>query len=62
MLMMTTILPYNYAVGIDGGMDFIIKSMQLSIEHHIITPQSNNTLPTRSALFMDLKNMFNLVS
>ena len=57
-----TLLPYNYSVGIDGGMDFIIKAMQLSIEHHIIHPQEQNILPTRSALFIDLTNMFNQVS
>jgi hypothetical protein len=56
------LLPYNYAVGVNGGMDFIIKSMQLSIERHIITPQNNLQLPTRAALFMDLTNMFNQVS
>lgn len=34
----THLLPHNYAVGVNGGMDFIIKAMQLSIEHSIITP------------------------
>jgi hypothetical protein len=56
------LLPYNYAVGVDGGMDFIIKAMQLSIEHNIINRQQENKLPTRAALFMDLTNMFNQVS
>ena len=35
-------------------MDFIIKAMQLSIEHHIINGQA--------AVFVDLTNIFNLVS
>lgn len=56
------LLPYNYAVGINRSMDFIIKAMQLSIEWHIITPQSINTTPTHSALFINLTNLFNLVS
>ena len=58
----THLLPHNYAVGVNGGMDFIIKAMQLSIEHSIITPQDNDQLPTRAALFIDLTNMFNQVS
>jgi hypothetical protein len=56
------LLPYNFAVGIPNGMDFIIKSMQLSIERFIDQPQKNNTIPTRAAVFVDLTNMFNSVS
>ena len=56
------LLPYNFAVGIPNGMDFIIKSMQLSIERFIDQPQQNNTNPTRAAIFVDLTNMFNSVS
>lgn len=56
------LLPFNYAVGVDGGMDFIIKAIQLSIERHIIQPQTQDTIPTRAALFIDLTNMFNNVS
>lgn len=56
------LLPYNYAVGIDGGMDFIIKGMQLSIEKFIINPQKSSSTPSRAAVFIDLTNMFNLVS
>ena len=33
------LLPINAAVGVDGGMDFIIKTMQLSIEKFITQPQ-----------------------
>jgi len=43
-------------------MDFIIKAMQLSIERHIINRQKESKLPTRAAVFVDLTNMFNLVS
>ena len=56
------LLPFNYAVGVAGGMDFIIKTIQLSIERHIIQPQHHDTTPTRAALFIDLTNMFNNVS
>jgi hypothetical protein len=43
-------------------MDFIVKSMQLSIEKFIKSKQDANTLPTRAAVFIDLTNMFNSVS
>ena len=36
------LLPYNYAVGIPNGSDFIVKAMQLSIEKFIQTPQQTN--------------------
>ena len=55
-------LPLNYAIGVDGGMDFIIKTVQLGIEKHISVPQSRNDLPSRAAVFLDLKNMFNNIS
>ena len=56
------LLPYNFAVGVPNGMDFIIKTMQLSIDRFIAQPQQLNKLPTRSAVFIDLTNMFNSVS
>jgi hypothetical protein len=43
-------------------MDFIIKSMQLSIKKIIIARQQRNDLPSRAAIFVDLTNMFNAVS
>ena len=42
-------------------MDFIIKAMQLSVGKYIIVPQSKDQAPSRAAVFLDLKNMFNLV-
>ena len=56
------LLPYNFAVGVPNGMDFIIKTMQMSIERFIDQPQQNNKHPTRAAVFVDLTNMFNSVS
>ena len=53
------LLPINYAIGVDGGMDFVIKATQLSIEKYIQVPQAEGTSPTRAAIFLDLKNMFN---
>ena len=55
-------LPLNYAIGVDGDMDFIIKTVQLGTEKHISLPQSRNELPTRVAVFLNLKNMFDNIS
>ena len=55
-------LPLNYAIGVDDGMDFIIKTVQLGIEKHISGPRIRNELPTRAVVFLDLKNMFNNIS
>lgn len=57
-----TLLPHNFAVGVQGGADFIIKAMQLSVEKYIINPQARGTTPTRAAVLFDLSNMFNEVS
>ncbi len=56
------LIHYNYACRIDGGMDFIIKAMQLSFKCHIIIRQQILELLTCAAVFIDLTNMFNLVS
>ena len=51
------LLPFNFAVRVDGGMDFVIKTMQLSIEKFITQRQEQDPpqLPTRAALFADIK-------
>ena len=56
------LLPYNYAVGVPDGSDFVVKAMQLSIEKYIDNPQQSNRLPTRAAIFFDLTNQFNSVA
>ena len=33
------LLPHNFAVGIDGGMDFVIKTAQLLVKKYITKPQ-----------------------
>ena len=43
-------------------MDFIIKSMQLSIKKFINQPQQHKQTPSQAAFFVDLINMFNSVS
>jgi len=34
------LLPFNYAVGIPNGSDFVVKAMQLSIKKFIDTPKN----------------------
>jgi hypothetical protein len=60
------LLPYNFAVGVEGGMDFIIHSTIVQIDRHVRrAPQSleNGTnLPTRAFVSFDLVNFFNSIS
>ena len=56
------LLPFNLAVGVKGGMDFAIKATALQVERYIQQPQTRGELPSRVAIFIDLKNMFNLIS
>ena len=56
------LLPFNYAVGVPNGSDFMVKAMQLSNEKFIDYPQRTTKLPTHAAIFFDLTNQFNSVS
>jgi hypothetical protein len=41
----THLLPFNFAVGIPDGSDFVVKAMQLAIEKYIDCPQQNKPSP-----------------
>jgi hypothetical protein len=56
------LLPFNFAVGVGGGCDVIIKTLQLAVDKYIVEQEKNNDLPTRSLVSLDIKNMFNAVS
>ena len=56
------LLPFNFAVGIDNGMDFVVKSLQLTMEKYITNPQSEGKAPSRAFISLDLANMFNEIS
>jgi hypothetical protein len=43
-------LPYNYAVGVPDGSDFVLKAMKLAIEKYIDHPQQFGCLPTYAAI------------
>jgi hypothetical protein len=54
--------PHNFAVGVEDGMDLIIKSSQLEMEKYITNPQKRGDAPTRCLISIDLVNMFNEIS
>ena len=56
------LLPFNYAIGIDSGMDFVVKASQLSVEKYITSKQNKGEAPSRCFVSLDLKNMFNELS
>jgi hypothetical protein len=56
------LLPYNYAIGVNGGIDLVIKSVQLAVDQYIIEPENNGNLPLRALVSLDIRNMFNAVS
>jgi hypothetical protein len=56
------LLPFNYAIGVPGGMDFIVKSIQLQVDRFITQPQLAGDSPTRCLISLDLRNMFNEIS
>jgi len=56
------LLPYNYAVGIHGGIDFITSTVRLGVEKYISSKELSGDLPTRALVSLDLRNMFNEIS
>ena len=56
------LLPYNFAVGVSGGCDVIIKTMQLGVDRYITEPELKDKLPSRALVSLDIVNMFNAVS
>ena len=56
------LLPYNYAVGIKGGIDFITSTVRLAVEKYITNQTELGLLPTRALVSLDIRNMFNAIS
>ena len=56
------LLPFNYAFGVNGTMDFIISTVRLGVEKYITGRQDRGLLPTGVLLSIDIKNMFNSIS
>ena len=55
-------LPYNFAVGIDNGMDFVLKASQLAVEKYITKKEKKGQPPSCCFISLDLSNMFNEIS
>ena len=56
------LLPFNYALGVSGGVDFIVNAVRLGVDKYISEPERNGNSPTRSLISLDISNMFNAVS
>lgn len=56
------LLPYNYAVGIHGGIDFVSNTIRLGVEKYIKNPEEYGLLPSRALVSLDIRNMFNAIS
>ena len=55
-------MPFNYAVGFNGGVDTITNTIRLGVDKFINEEQQNNNLPTRALVSLDIRNMFNEIS
>ena len=58
----TYLLPYNYAVGIHGGIDFITSTIRIGVEKYISNLTDAGLLPSRALVSLDIRNMFNAIS
>jgi hypothetical protein len=47
---------------VSGGVDIIIKTVQLAVDKYIIEKEANGELPSRALVSLDIQNMFNAVS
>ena len=56
--------PYNYAIGVKGGANFVYHTIRAEIDKYITrTPQEQVTNPpTRCLISLDIRNMFNEIS
>jgi len=50
------LLPYNFAVGVGGGCDVVIKTMQLGVDKYISEPEAEEKLPSRALVSLDIIN------
>ena len=56
------LLPFNFAFGVHGGVDFITTTLRLAIEEYMVKPEARTGFPSRSLISLDIKNMFNAIS
>ena len=59
------LLPFNVAIGVNGGIDLITNTFRLGVERYITNkedPNKENSTPTRALVSLDIINMFNAMS
>jgi len=56
------VLPFNYAISINGGIDIITTTMRLGVEKYIKKLEDSGRFPTRALVSLDISNMFNAIS
>ena len=56
------LLPFNYAIGVNGGISMITNTIRLGVDKFIKEKERNNILPTRVLVSLDIRNMFNKIS
>ena len=49
--------PYNYSVGVNGGVDIITNTIHLGVDKYIEQPEANGKLPTRIQISLDTHNI-----
>ena len=56
------LLPFNVAIGVNGGVDIVTNTFRLGVERYISRPERDGDTPTRALISLDIKNMFNAMS
>ncbi len=56
------LLPFNYALGVHGGINTVVNTFRNGTYKYITQPQLDNKRPTRALVSLDIRNMFNAVS
>ena len=56
------LLPFNYAIGVNGGIVLITHTIRLGVDKFIHRKEAENKLPIRALVSLDIKNMFNEIS
>ena len=56
------LLPFNYAIGINGGVDVITHTIRLGVNKFIHNKEAEDKLPTIALVSLDIRNMFHAIS
>ena len=56
------LLPFNYALGVHGGINTVVNTFRNGTYKYITQPQQKSKRPTRALISLDIRNMFNAVS